>query len=66
MIYFSPKDSETVKTFDIKIVIDKIADQPAEEASQERGDGANILVENGVSENYKKIGWRATSINLKL
>jgi hypothetical protein len=56
MIYFSPKDSETVKTFDIKIVIDKIADQPAEEASQERGDGANILVENGVSENYKKIG----------
>ena len=45
------QDSETVKTFDIKIVIDKIADKPAEEASQERGDGANILVETGVSEN---------------
>lgn len=56
-------NSETVKTFDIKIVIDKIADQPAEEASQERGDGANILVETGLSELIEYIGIESSQVS---
>jgi len=56
-------NSETVKTFDIKIVIDKIADKPAEEASQERGDGANILVETGLSELIEYIGIESSQVS---
>ncbi|CAG5105468.1 Oidioi.mRNA.OKI2018_I69.chr1.g2152.t1.cds [Oikopleura dioica] len=49
-------NGETVKTFDIKIVVDQIGDSPAAAASQERGDGAEILVQSGLSELIEYIG----------